>query len=162
VPPVAAPSAAVPASGPPSAERAPAVPVVPVVLVDAGPGVSIVGGGHSRAVFQIHLFAQDVAGVSTRVRPVYEILRAASAVEPEMAKIHAEMDGYRLKNMSRFATWLASRGALRVDAERAGEIVWALASPDVGRMLCDRRGWSQHEYADWLEDVLVRTLLPGE
>ena len=45
---------------------------------------------------QLHLFALDMAAISTRVRPVYEILRTASAVEPEMAAIHAEMDGYRL------------------------------------------------------------------
>src|SRR6185295_2951754 len=43
---------------------------------------------------QIAAFARDMAGVSARVRPVYEILRTASAVEPEMAAIHAEMDSY--------------------------------------------------------------------
>ena len=107
----------------------------------------------------LHAFAQDMAGVSARVRPVYEILRTAAAVEPDMAAVHAEMDGYRLTNMGRLVSSLAERAALRVDADRAAEIVWALASPDVGRMLCDARGWSQEAYADWLGDTLVRTLL---
>jgi hypothetical protein len=41
-------------------------------------------------------------------------------------------------------------------------IVWALASPDVGRMLCDIQGWTTGEYADWLEETLVATLLTAE
>jgi AcrR family transcriptional regulator len=109
---------------------------------------------------QIHQFARDMAAVSTRVRPLYEILRTASAVEPEMAVVRTAMDGYRLRNMRQAAQWIAARGPLRVDVERAGEIIWTLASPDVSRMLCDDRGWTQDEYADWLEDTLVSTLLP--
>jgi AcrR family transcriptional regulator len=108
---------------------------------------------------QIAAFARDMAGVSARVRPIYEILRTASAVEPEMAAIHAEMDSYRLRNMRQVVTWIATRGPLRVDVERAGEIVWAVVSPDVARMLCDIQGWSQEQYAVWLEDTLVRLLL---
>ena len=109
---------------------------------------------------QVHLFARDMASVSSRVRPVYEILRTASAVDPEMAQVHAEMDGYRLRNMRQAASWFAERGPLRVDVDRAGEMIWTLASPDVGRMLCDGLGWSEQQYAEWLEDMLVRSLLP--
>jgi len=108
---------------------------------------------------QIAAFARDMAAVSARVRPMYEILRTASAVEPEMAAIRAEMDSYRLRNMRQVVSWIASHGALRVDVERAGEIVWALVSPDVARLFCDIQGWSQDQYAEWLEDTLVRLLL---
>jgi AcrR family transcriptional regulator len=109
---------------------------------------------------QIQQFARDMAAVSTRVRPVYEILRTASAVEPEMAVIRAEMDAYRLRNMTQVAQWIAAHGPLRVDVERAGEIIWALASPDMSRMLCDDRGWTQDQFASWLEHTLVSVLLP--
>jgi AcrR family transcriptional regulator len=109
---------------------------------------------------QLHRFARDIADVVARVRPVYEIMRTASAVDPEMAAVHTEMDGYRLGNMRTVAGWLTDRGPLRVDTDRAAEIIWAVASPDVARMLCDGRGWSQEQYAEWLEDMLVRALLP--
>jgi AcrR family transcriptional regulator len=109
---------------------------------------------------QLHLFARDMAAISTRVRPLFEILRTASAVEPDMAAVHAEMDAYRLANMRTAAAWIAAHGPLRVDVERAGETIWVLASPDVARMLCEGQGWSQDQYADWLEDTLVRILLP--
>ena len=111
---------------------------------------------------QIHRFARDMAELSTRVRPVYEILRTASAVEPDMAVVRAEMDAYRLRNMGQVAEWMAARGPLRVDVARAGEIIWTLASPDVSRMLCDDRGWTQGEFAEWLEDTLISVLLPAD
>ena len=109
---------------------------------------------------QIELFATSMAALSTRLRPVFEILRTASAVEPEMAAVFAEMDGYRLKNMQVTAKWFAARGPLRVSTKRAAEIIWVLASPDVGRMLCDELGYSEADHARWLADTLARSLLP--
>lgn len=108
---------------------------------------------------QVQLFAQDIAAVSARVRPVFEILRTAAAVESEMADIYAEMEDHRARNMRRAAEWLEVHGSLRVSVERAAEILWVLASPDVARLLCDHRGWSDEDYAGWLADTLVRTVL---
>jgi AcrR family transcriptional regulator len=111
---------------------------------------------------QIELFATFIAGISTAVRPIFEILRTASAVEPEMAKVFEEMDRYRMINMRTYAKWIAARGPLRVSKRRAGEIIWALASPDVGRMLCEEIGWTESQHARWLADTLIRTLLPDD
>ena len=109
---------------------------------------------------QIELYSAWIARMSTRLRPVFEILRTASAVEPDMAAVFAEMDRYRLKNMQVYARWFAARGPLRVSTKRAAEIIWTLSSPDVARMLCDELGWSEAEHARWLADTLVRSLLP--
>jgi AcrR family transcriptional regulator len=109
---------------------------------------------------QLELFAEFITAISSDLRPGFEILRTASAVEPEMAAVFKEMDEFRLQNMYRYAEWVAARGPLRVDTRRAGEIMWAFASPDVGRMLCDELGWTQAQHADWLADALIRTLLP--
>ena len=109
---------------------------------------------------QIELFAKFIAGISTELRPVFEILRTASAVEPAMANVFDEMNRFRLDNMQTYAKWIAARGPLRVTTRRAGEIIWALASLDVARMLCDEIGWTQSQHARWLSDTLIRTLLP--
>ena len=109
---------------------------------------------------QVHLFAEEIAAISARVRPVYEIMRGASAVEGDMAGVFAEMEGYRLRNMRQAAAWIAARGPLRDDTERAAQTIWAIASPQLAGLLCDRLGWTQDEYAAWLEDVLARALLP--
>jgi len=108
---------------------------------------------------QIELLAREIARLSERVRPVYEIMRTASAVEPEMAAVFAEMERYRLRNMTQAAQWIGARVALRMDADRAGEVIWAIAAPDVARSLCDTRGWTQDQYADWLADTLFRSLV---
>ena len=108
---------------------------------------------------QIELFATFITGL-TGIRPIFEILRTASAVEPEMATVFKTMDRFRLKNMRTYAKWIARRGPLRVSTKRAGEIIWALASPDVGRMLRDELGWTQAQHAHWLSETLIRTLLP--
>jgi AcrR family transcriptional regulator len=109
---------------------------------------------------QLELFAEFISAISSDLRPIFEILRTASAVEPEMAAVFKEMDDFRLQNMYRYAEWVTARGPLRVDTRRAGEIMWVFASPDVGRMLCDELGWTPAQHADWLADALIRTLLP--
>ena len=111
---------------------------------------------------QIEMFAKFIAGISTGLRPVFEVLRTASAVEPEMARVFVEMDRYRMINMQTYAKWIAARGSLRVSTRRAGEIIWALASPDVARMLCEEIGWTESQHARWLADTLIRTLLPDD
>jgi AcrR family transcriptional regulator len=109
---------------------------------------------------QLHLFATDMATVSARVRPIYEIMRTASAGEPEMAAVFAEMEKYRLSNMRQAAEWVAARGPLRMTVDAAADTIFALASPDVARMLCDGLGWDRNRHAEWLEDTMIRSLLP--
>jgi AcrR family transcriptional regulator len=109
----------------------------------------------------LHAFAQDWARMSERVRPVSEILRTAKAVDPEMATIREEMEGNRYRYLRSIAELLLARGPLLVDIDRAADIIWTLASPDVGRMLCDDRGWTTEDYAKWLENTLAETLIPS-
>jgi AcrR family transcriptional regulator len=111
---------------------------------------------------QIRLFAHDIAAMSARVRPVFEVLRTAAAVDADMAAVHAEMEGYRVANMRRAAEWIAAHGPLRAPVERVADTLWALASPDVARLLCVHRGWTDEQYAEWLADTLIRALLPDE
>ncbi len=108
---------------------------------------------------QIALLAHDLADVVSRVGPVFEIMRTAASVEPAMAEVYAEMQGYRLENMRHAIRWIAARGPLRLPVARAAETLWALAAPDTARLLVQSRGWSTKQYGDWLADVLTRVLL---
>jgi AcrR family transcriptional regulator len=111
---------------------------------------------------QLRRFAHDMAGVSAQIRPVYEVLRTAGAVEPEVGQVFAEMERHRLAHMRQLAGWFARRGPLRVSRDRAADILFVLGSPDVARLLCDVRGWSQVQYAAWLETMLTCALLPQD
>jgi AcrR family transcriptional regulator len=110
---------------------------------------------------QIKAFVAFVDLISKHVWPVNDIMRSAAAVEPQMAAIYREMHGYRFKNMSVVASWLIARGKLRVDAKKATETIWTLASPEIWTLVIDARGWTKKEYLGWLEDTLVRTLVRG-
>jgi AcrR family transcriptional regulator len=111
---------------------------------------------------QLRMFAQDMAAISERIRPVFEVLRTAAAVEPEVGRAFSEFERHRLANMKQVATWIARRGPLKVGRDRAAEVIWALASPDVGRMLCDVQGWTRAQHATWLESMLTFALLAGD
>jgi AcrR family transcriptional regulator len=108
---------------------------------------------------QIQLLAADLAGVVERVGPVFEMLRTAGSVEPAMAEVYAEMQGYRARNMRTAIDWIAARGPLRVNPEQAASTLWAVAAPDTHRLLVGTGGWSRDDYAAWLADVLTRALL---
>ena len=111
-------------------------------------------------VRQIELLAESLSHVVEQVGPVFEMMRAAAAVEPAMADVYAEMQGYRRRNMGVAIGWLRARGPLRMPDDQAADTLWTLAAPDTAHQLRLTRGWSRKRYAAWLQDTLTRTLLP--
>jgi AcrR family transcriptional regulator len=108
-------------------------------------------------VEQIRLFAADVSARLERVGPVLEAL--AAVPEPELAELRAHVDRDRLEGMRRFVAALEGQGPLRVGADAAAETVWALASPELHRLLRSRRGWPPERYTAWLGETLAAALL---
>jgi AcrR family transcriptional regulator len=132
----------------------------PVALLDrAGP--RRVRAEHDQER-QIASFATDVAAIQERAAPVDDIMRSAAAVDPEIANLRAQMQGFRFDNMKRFVSWLAANGSLRAGINRqdAAAVVWTLAGPEVHRLLRVERGWSRGRYVSWLADTLTKALLP--
>lgn len=109
-------------------------------------------------VRQIELFADFITRLNVVLRPVFDILRSASS-EPTVAEMTATLEANRMRNMELYASWFAARGPLRMSTERAAETIFTIVSPDVGRLLCEERGWSRQQHAEWVADVLTRTLL---
>ena len=110
---------------------------------------------------QLTGFAADVTSILERVRPVNDIMRSAAAVDPEVAALLQRMEATRYGNLSRLASWLAENSRFRrgLDTAEAGAIIWALASPEVHRLLRVERGWSREAFIEWLGDTLRRSLL---
>ena len=113
---------------------------------------------------QIAMFADDITQALARIAPIYGVIRAAAATEPEIAKLLRQMQRTRFANLSRFVGWVAGNGALResLDTAAAAETVWTIASPDTYRLLTGDRGWSSERYAHWLGDSLLALLLPPQ
>jgi len=111
---------------------------------------------------QLELFSQNISEILARAAPVFEIMRSAAKLEPEIAELVQNMLAERLQNMTRFAQGVAANGPLRegLDDTQAGEIVWAITSPELYQLLTVDRGWSKEKYAQWLAGTLTRLLLP--
>jgi TetR/AcrR family transcriptional regulator of autoinduction and epiphytic fitness len=111
---------------------------------------------------QLVLFSAGIARIMGRAAPVFEIMRSAAKTEPEIAELLQNLLEERLQNLTFFVRSLAANGRLRdgLDVEQAGEIVWAMTSPELFQLLTGSRSWSNDRYVQWLSDTLVRLLLP--
>lgn len=109
-------------------------------------------------------FARDISDILERVAPLFEIMRMAAKTEPEIADLLSSRLEARFQNLSVFVSSLSAHSKLRegVGEWSAGETVWAIAGPDIYRLLTLDRGWSKKQYSQWLGDALIRLLLPGD
>ena len=108
---------------------------------------------------QLRLFAADISRRLERVGPLVEVLATAARSEPELADLLAKIHAERLENLRTFVAVLAANGPLRSEPDAALDTVWALASPDLHRLLTHTRGWSRERYCDWLAESLATLLL---
>jgi AcrR family transcriptional regulator len=110
--------------------------------------------------------AAFAAGISVRIeaaRPLDDVLRSAAEVDAEVRALRDDIQlRQRRAAMSTVAEWLAANGPLRdgIAVSDAASMMWTLTSPEVHRLLRDECGWSRERFVLWLEDTLVRTLLP--
>jgi AcrR family transcriptional regulator len=111
-------------------------------------------------VRQIELFADFITTLNVVLRPVFDVMRSAAPSEPEVAETLAMLERNRMGNMQTYARWFAARGPLRMSTRKAAETIFAVVSPDVGRLLCEELGWSRKQHAAWVADMLQRALLP--
>jgi TetR/AcrR family transcriptional regulator of autoinduction and epiphytic fitness len=111
---------------------------------------------------QLEMFSTDITEIMSRAAPVFEIMRSAAKLEPEIAELVQNMLEERLQNMTHFVQSVAANGSLRdgLDEAQAGEIVWAMTSSELFQLLTVDRGWTKEKYAQWLADALTRQLLP--
>jgi TetR/AcrR family transcriptional regulator of autoinduction and epiphytic fitness len=132
----------------------------PIPLLER-PGPQAVLQEHDPAR-QLHLFAEDIAGILTRVAPIFEIMRVAAKTEPDIAELLKNLLEERLRNLTAVVQSLSAHGPLRegLDKAQAAEIVWTITSPEVFSLLTTDRGWSRERYIRWLGDTLARLLLP--
>jgi AcrR family transcriptional regulator len=99
--------------------------------------------------------------INTRTAPIYRILVSAAGSDQEASALLDELTRQRQEGQGRVATSLARAGALRsgMRARDAADIIHALASPELYRLLVVDRQWSTDRYERWLADVLADQLL---
>ena len=111
---------------------------------------------------QLEGFVKIAADVNARVAPLYRILVSAAGSDPEAAALLDELTNQRQSGQRVIARSLARAGALRPGwRERdAADLIHALVSPEVYRLLVVDRDWTAERYERWLTQTLVDQLLP--
>jgi AcrR family transcriptional regulator len=106
-------------------------------------------------------FAHLARSLMDRSAPILGALATAATVDPEAARLLEEVRRQRLTGQSRIAEALVRRKALRPDVTRseAVDVIYALLSPDMHRVLTEERRWSPEHYEKWLAQSLKRLLL---
>ena len=98
----------------------------------------------------------------SRGEPLHRILVSASGSDPDDAALLAELTRQRQRGHARIVRSLARAGGLRPKLRErdADDIVHALTSPEVCRLLVGDRGWPPERYELWLKDILIDQLVP--
>jgi TetR/AcrR family transcriptional regulator, regulator of autoinduction and epiphytic fitness len=106
-------------------------------------------------------FVGIAAQVNSRTAAIYRILVSAAASDPGAAALLDELTRQRQEGQGRIARSLARAGALRPKLRErdAGDIIHALMSPEMYRLLVVDRGWPPERYETWLTDTVVDQLL---
>ncbi len=111
---------------------------------------------------QLAGFAGITCGIMSRTEPVHRILVSAAGSDPDAAALLAEQTQHRQQGQTQIARTLARADALRpkLREREAADIIYALMSPEVYRLLVRDRGWPPDQYEQWLAGILIDQLLP--
>ena len=124
-------------------------PHVRALLADPDPAVQLGG------------FVAIASDVNSRVAPIYLVLVSAAGADPEAAALLEELTSQRREGQRMVARSLARSGALRpgVRERDAVDVIHALMSPEVYRLLVLDRHWKPQRYERWLTRLLSDQLL---
>ncbi len=113
-------------------------------------------------VSQLTGFAAMLKQLLARTASVYGLLTDAARSDADAAALLDDLTRQRHEGQRRIARALARGGALKpgVRERDAGDLIHALASPEVYRLLVVDRGWSGDRYEAWVRGILIDQLLP--
>ena len=110
---------------------------------------------------QLTLYGANTRKIHERTTDIFEIVRGAATADTEIAALRRNLNESRLADMGMVAQSLAAKRALKPDitVDQATDVLWALGSAEMYRMLIVDRGWSPSQYQQWLAQTLLDSLL---
>jgi AcrR family transcriptional regulator len=131
----------------------------PVALAERPPIRSLLTAAGPRD--QLAGLAAISVDINIRTAPIYGILTSAAGSDQEASAVLDALTRQRQQGQGRVAASLARSGALRprLRARDAADIIHALASPELYRLLVIDRRWTTSRYEGWLTETLAEQLL---
>ena len=104
--------------------------------------------------------ARITIAINGRSNDIYRILSSASGSDPAAAELLADYQRERDHGQGRIARSLARARALRPGLRErdAADLIHALMSPELYRLLITDRGWTPERYEQWLARILADQL----
>ena len=106
----------------------------------------------------LRLYAGMAATLNGRGGRLILALAAAAPTDPRLAEIWQTSHQQRLAGTRALVANVAGKATLRVSLETAQDTVWALAGPELHRLLVGDREWAPEAYVSWLGDCLCGSL----
>jgi AcrR family transcriptional regulator len=105
-------------------------------------------------------FAGVTTAINQRTNDVYRVLASAAGSDPAAAELLDEIQRQRDRGQGQIARALARAGALEPGLRErdAADLIHALMSPEVYRLLVGDRGWTPERYQQWLATSLIQQL----
>jgi AcrR family transcriptional regulator len=110
---------------------------------------------------RLAILARNGALILARIAPIYDVLRSAATVDPEIAVVWERYKTQRFEGQ-RLLLGILLRGAgLRPGLTRGAAVdtLFTIGSPETYSLLVRDRGWSQAQFERWYKDSLARLLL---
>jgi AcrR family transcriptional regulator len=111
---------------------------------------------------RLSMFAAAATELKNRAGAIFEIIRHAAPADPEIGAMWDEFMRDFYDNQRLVIERFQADGALKVDINRATDILWTINHPAVYHLLVAERGWSTDDYQHWLEQTLNQQLLDLE
>ncbi len=105
-------------------------------------------------------FAGVARAINERSNELYTMLVGAARSEPAAAVLLGELQEQRSRGQRGIARALDRHGALRpgLREREASDLIHALMSPELYRLLVTDRRWSPGKYETWLATTLIQQL----
>jgi AcrR family transcriptional regulator len=105
-------------------------------------------------------FAGVTTAINQRTNDVYRAVTSAAGSDPAAAELLSEIQQQRDRGQGQIARSLSRAHALRSGLRErdAADLIHALMSPEVYRLLVGDRGWTPERYQQWLATTLAQQL----
>jgi AcrR family transcriptional regulator len=105
-------------------------------------------------------FAGITTAINQRTNDIYRVLVSAAGSDPAAAELLNEIRQERDRGQGQIARSIARAHALKSGLRErdAADLIHALMSPEVYRLLVGDRGWTPERYQQWLATTLTQQL----
>jgi hypothetical protein len=114
---------------------------------------------------QLRLAARHSREVKVRVGALFEVIRGAALVDPDIAELWARIQREFHAHQRTIVESLAEKNSLQegLSVDRGADILWTLNHPSLWQLLVGERGWTPEEHEEWWSEIAcVQLLKPAE